>query len=103
MYSASWGPTDNGETLEGPGYLARQALIKGVTQASQIFKCLDCCSTKAVMLSLILFRVEEVLALYTCGQPETEPKMETTAIVMVTLPAFILSASQVSLNTKRLK
>ena len=99
MYSASWGPTDNGETLEGPGYLARQALIKGVTQASQFFSynCLDCYSSY-----VILFRVEEVLALYTCGQPETEPKMETTAIVMVTLPAFILSASQVSLNTKRL-
>ena len=97
MYSASWGPTDNGETLEGPGYLARQALIKGVTQAGQFFLTIVLTAT-----DVILFRVEEVLALYTCGQPETEPKMETTAIVMVTLPAFILSASQVSLNTKRL-
>jgi len=32
IYSASWGPTDNGATLEGPGYLARQALLKGVTE-----------------------------------------------------------------------
>ena len=37
IYSASWGPTDNGATLEGPGYLARQALKKGVTQVESIY------------------------------------------------------------------
>ena len=32
VYSASWGPTDNGYTLEGPGYMASSALKKGVTE-----------------------------------------------------------------------
>jgi hypothetical protein len=30
IYSASWGPTDNGEQLDGPDSLAEQALKDGV-------------------------------------------------------------------------
>ncbi|ODM92521.1 Neuroendocrine convertase 1 [Orchesella cincta] len=32
IFSASWGPNDDGETVEGPGRLAQQAFLKGVTQ-----------------------------------------------------------------------
>lgn len=32
IYSASWGPTDNGRTMEGPGPLARKAIEKGVSE-----------------------------------------------------------------------
>lgn len=32
IYSASWGPNDDGETVEGPGRLAQRAFMKGVTQ-----------------------------------------------------------------------
>ena len=32
IYSASWGPTDDGKTVEGPGRLTRQSLHRGVTQ-----------------------------------------------------------------------
>ncbi|KAL8610800.1 hypothetical protein ACOMHN_016783 [Nucella lapillus] len=32
IYSASWGPNDDGVTLEGPGHLASMALKKGVTE-----------------------------------------------------------------------
>lgn len=32
IYSASWGPTDDGKTVEGPGRLARQSLYRGVTE-----------------------------------------------------------------------
>nr|KAG5706582.1 hypothetical protein BaRGS_028753 [Batillaria attramentaria] len=32
IYSSSWGPNDDGVTLEGPGRLASQALEKGVTE-----------------------------------------------------------------------
>lgn len=32
IYSASWGPDDNGEVVDGPGPLAKQAFIEGVTQ-----------------------------------------------------------------------
>lgn len=30
VYSASWGPDDNGKTVDGPGHLAAQAFINGV-------------------------------------------------------------------------
>ena len=32
IYSASWGPTDNGEQLDGPDRLAVQALKNGVNR-----------------------------------------------------------------------
>ena len=32
IYSSSWGPNDDGKTVEGPGTLATQAFIKGVTE-----------------------------------------------------------------------
>ena len=32
IYSASWGPEDDGKTVDGPGPLARQAFIKGITE-----------------------------------------------------------------------
>uniref|UniRef100_A0A4W3GU65 Proprotein convertase subtilisin/kexin type 4 n=1 Tax=Callorhinchus milii TaxID=7868 RepID=A0A4W3GU65_CALMI len=31
IYSASWGPEDNGKTVEGPGLLATQAFLRGIT------------------------------------------------------------------------
>ncbi len=32
IYSASWGPKDDGKTVDGPGILASLALIKGITE-----------------------------------------------------------------------
>jgi len=32
IYSASWGPTDDGSTVEGPARLAKEALARGVKQ-----------------------------------------------------------------------
>ena len=34
IYSASWGPEDNGRVVEGPAKLAREAFIQGVTKVS---------------------------------------------------------------------
>lgn len=31
IYSASWGPEDNGKTVDGPGRLAREAFLRGIT------------------------------------------------------------------------
>jgi hypothetical protein len=31
IFSASWGPLDDGKTVDGPGVLAKEALIKGIT------------------------------------------------------------------------
>ena len=32
IYSASWGPTDSGEAMEGPGRFTQQALENGTRQ-----------------------------------------------------------------------
>ncbi|KAI9007726.1 peptidase S8/S53 domain-containing protein [Hyaloraphidium curvatum] len=32
IFSSSWGPEDNGATVDGPGFLTQQALINGVTK-----------------------------------------------------------------------
>lgn len=38
IYSASWGPEDDGKTVDGPGPLARRAFIYGVTSVSHIYR-----------------------------------------------------------------
>ncbi|KAF7277079.1 hypothetical protein GWI33_009468, partial [Rhynchophorus ferrugineus] len=30
IYSASWGPNDDGKTVDGPGRLAREAIERGI-------------------------------------------------------------------------
>jgi hypothetical protein len=35
IYSASWGPNDDGKTVEGPGRLAQEALERGISQVSR--------------------------------------------------------------------
>lgn len=32
IYSASWGPEDDGRTVDGPGRLAKEAFLKGTTE-----------------------------------------------------------------------
>lgn len=34
IYSASWGPNDDGRTVEGPGRLANEAFKRGVTEVT---------------------------------------------------------------------
>jgi len=35
VYSASWGPTDDGKTMEGPNRYCQRALHEGVTKVTQ--------------------------------------------------------------------
>lgn len=39
IYTASWGPADDGKSLEAPGRLASEALERGVTTASTGLPC----------------------------------------------------------------
>ena len=39
VYSASWGPEDDGKTVDGPGPLARRAFIEGVLKARRRKHC----------------------------------------------------------------
>ena len=34
IYSSSWGPSDDGATVDGPGTLAKKAFVDGVTKVS---------------------------------------------------------------------
>lgn len=34
IYSASWGPEDDGKTVDGPAKLAKEAFLQGVTEVS---------------------------------------------------------------------
>jgi len=35
IYSASWGPDDDGRTVDGPGILAKKAFLDGITQVDR--------------------------------------------------------------------
>jgi len=35
IYSASWGPEDDGKTVDGPARLAEEAFFRGVSQVSR--------------------------------------------------------------------
>lgn len=37
IFSASWGPMDDGKTVEGPGRLARKAMLTGIQQVLNNF------------------------------------------------------------------
>lgn len=57
IYSASWGPNDDGKTVEGPGRLAQKAFEYGVKQVR--------CFTHTRLkwnLSVVMLRREEHLA-----------------------------------------
>lgn len=42
IYSASWGPEDDGKTVDGPAKLAKEAFLRGVTEVSvQLIDVLD--------------------------------------------------------------
>lgn len=38
IYSSSWGPTDNGKTVDGPGKLAKLAFLKGIEKVLYRFQ-----------------------------------------------------------------
>lgn len=37
IYSASWGPEDDGKTVDGPGTLAKRAFINGIMKVRDYF------------------------------------------------------------------
>lgn len=38
IYSASWGPDDDGQTVDGPGKMAKKAFLDGVTSVKFWFR-----------------------------------------------------------------
>ena len=62
IYSASWGPEDDGKTVDGPGPLARRAFIYGVTSVS-------CVSSKFNINSQFQDIKDYLLSLHTRSKP----------------------------------
>jgi proprotein convertase subtilisin/kexin type 5 len=50
IYSASWGPDDDGKTVDGPGELARRAFIEGVAKVRSNQQRLDYSRPKSTLL-----------------------------------------------------
>lgn len=106
IYSASWGPNDDGNTLEGPGKLASLALQKGVTQVVYlVYLCPTVhgvelmtnivsvsVSVSFLLLPLLLQRpaphcrgrADKARAPSTCGLPEMAGACATTATATAT-------------------
>lgn len=42
IYSASWGPEDDGKSLDGPAKLAKEAFLQGITKVRSSFVSLIC-------------------------------------------------------------
>lgn len=39
IYSASWGPTDDGKTVDGPRNATMRAIVQGVNEVSAMRRC----------------------------------------------------------------
>lgn len=94
IYSASWGPDDDGKTVDGPGELARRAFIEGVTKVmtSRISKILNYFHFQ------LRYRVETERDRSLFGHREMVEEITTTAIVMVTQIPYTVCQYQVPLS-----
>lgn len=50
IYSASWGPTDDGKTVDGPRNATMRAIVQGVNEVSVEFQ--DLCMSSKHMCAL---------------------------------------------------
>lgn len=69
IYSASWGPTDDGKTMEGPHHYCQQALQEGVTKVfysafKAAISCLDFGGSLLELEILAVFSGCRMLKLY---------------------------------------
>lgn len=58
IYSASWGPEDDGKTVDGPAKLAKEAFLKGVSEVSDV---------DSVFLLFLLATVSSLLHIFFCS------------------------------------
>lgn len=54
IYSASWGPEDDGKSLDGPAKLAKEAFLQGITKVRSSFMFLICLLLLLSVLSLYI-------------------------------------------------
>lgn len=87
VYSASWGPDDNGKTVDGPGHLAAQAFINGVRNGRKgkfYHFFLDMCTSYRDVITKYTYLNLQAEEASLCGLLVMEEENKTTVIVMVT-------------------
>lgn len=59
IYSSSWGPDDDGRTVDGPGPLARKAFINGITNVCTciLYNCFELGGLVAHWYELVCIRI----------------------------------------------
>jgi hypothetical protein len=77
IYSASWGPDDDGKTVDGPGELATRAFIEGVTKVGRPAR-------RTPKDRSFSFRDATERARFSCGHRATAAETTTTATVTAT-------------------
>jgi hypothetical protein len=77
IYSASWGPDDDGKTVDGPGELATRAFIEGVTKVGRPAR-------RTRKDRSFSFRDATERARFSCGHRATAAETTTTATVTAT-------------------
>ena len=82
IYSASWGPDDDGKTVDGPGELATRAFIEGVTKGRN-YSILDACFCLNICL-----KVARARGASSSGRPATGAARWTIVTVMDTPTPF---------------
>ena len=68
IYSSSWGPDDNGRTVDGPGPKAKQAFIDGTTNVGVGICCINMFITSCMLASAIGFTWYGVCYCMCCQQ-----------------------------------
>jgi len=59
IYSASWGPEDDGKTVDGPGRLAQRAFIDGIRKGRRGLGSVFIWASGLLRLPLISFEIVE--------------------------------------------
>ena len=89
IYSASWGPDDNGEVVDGPGAMAKQAFMEGT---SLVFKLLNVPfhqnlkSRTFTSTNQIIYKIYEVFYIFSFywlfSSPKTYPYRSQTFLTI---------------------
>lgn len=61
IYSASWGPEDDGKTVDGPAKLAKEAFLRGVTE---VRTCVTVCGTESICCLCVASFQQTVIELF---------------------------------------
>lgn len=69
IYSASWGPEDDGKTVDGPAKLAKEAFLRGVTE---VCTCVRACVREKLFPARAASFQQPVIELFKHERPQME-------------------------------